>query len=370
MSWFSSVLGGALAGPAAPAAAVVPPAGGEGVDDLAAADRRPDAAAGFGAYWTSVATSVGTSFARESGFDLVDRVQAADYTKLGDARKELTEIEANCNAIVAGLAEPAAIWRRWVSRMDASPPERFYDGLAHEDVNLKTLVLRSSALDVAVSSVLRKPSCADDEDKALLEFLDRILVGTREGKEEIVRELVKLADNVDGTASHDRIQALVTSALHQAKQDHRYEDALLETNELLTHVTAKEDELRALRAVPCGDDEPSSVGDALDLLVAGTEAADEEMRERVARSSELLDSNASLRHLVTVGGALLQERAARSSFASAALQQVASLREDVCSQTDSIKSRIQGVTQERKAVAQVRSRPLRRCFCFCCPPCA
>ena len=282
MSWFSSVMGGTLGGASSAAPAV---AEGSATAEPAAASQD---SGGF-AYWTSLASS----FARESGYDLVDRVQAGDYTKLGDARKELAEIEANCKAIVTGVAEPPAVWRRWVSRMDASPPERFYDGLAHEDVNIKTLLLRSSALDVAVSTILRKPSFASDADQSLLEFMDRVLVGSRESKEDMLKELVKLAENVDGTASHDRIEALVISALHQAKRDHRYEDALLETTDLLSHVAAKESELRALRVMSHSETAAASQGDdALDELVAGTEVGDDELRERVARSSELLDSNA------------------------------------------------------------------------------
>jgi len=38
----------------------------------------------------------------------------------------------------------------------------------------------------------------------------------------------------------------VTRALSEAKCDHRYEDALRETNDWLQHVTSKEKELRAL----------------------------------------------------------------------------------------------------------------------------
>jgi hypothetical protein len=181
---------------------------------------------------------------------------------------------------------------------------------------------------------------------------------------EVVAELVKLADNVDGTASHDKIQMLVISALQQAKCDHRFEDAQRETKDLLRHVAAKAKELRARADVGTGDAAAPPPEDAdnaefcehmlLNLPVAGPEIGDDELRERVSRSSELLDTNASLRHLVTIGAALLQDRASRSSFATHALQEVASLREHASAHITSVKARIQGAAEERKVVAEVR----------------
>lgn len=357
-SWFSSVLGSSLGS----AAVEVPDAASkEDQGEPPASD-----STGFSdrvTYWTSMAASVGSSLAKDSGFALVDRVGSGSFAAVGDASKELTEIEASCKSIITGVAEPTAIWKRWAARMDVTPLERFYDGLAHEDVSLKTIILRSSALDVAVSTILRKPSYASDQDQSLLEFFDRILVGSRAGKADVVAELVKLADNVDGTASHDKIQALVISALQQAKCDHRFDDAQRETKDLLRHVAVKVKELRALAHPGDADAPPQDAGTdtecnehtLLDLPLAGPEVGDDELRERVARSSELLDTNASLRHLVTIGGALLQDRASRSSFATHALQEVARLREHAGAHITSVQARIEGATEERKLVAQVRT---------------
>jgi len=292
-SWFSTVLGGSLVAAAAPAGS-----------RLSAQDSGEYASlslgatsGGFSERWSSW-TSMAASIAKDSGFALVDRVPAGNASAVGDATKELHEIEASCRSIVTGVAEPTAVWKRWAMRMDAAPQERFYDGLAHEDVSLKTIILRSSALDVAVATILRKPSYASDQEQSLIEFLDRILVGSRADKDAVVQEMVKLAENVDGTASHDTIQALVISTLQQAKRDHRYEDALREITDLLQHTAVKELELRqrscAGEAAPADDG-----GDDL-LPMVGGEVGDEELRERIVRSSELLDSNASLRHLVTI----------------------------------------------------------------------
>ena len=293
-SWFSTVLGGSLVAAAAPAGSRLSARDSGEYASLSLGA----ASGGFSERWSSW-TLMAASMAKDSGFALVDRVPAGNAPAVGDATKELHEIEASCRSIVTGVAEPTAVWKRWAMRMDAAPQERFYDGLAHEDVSLKTIILRSSALDVAVATILRKPSYASEQEQSLIEFLDRILVGSRADKDAVVQEMVKLAENVDGTASHDKIQALVISTLQQAKRDHRYEDALRETTDLLQHTAVKELELRqrscAGEAAPADDG-----GDDL-LPMVGGEVGDEELRERIVRSSELLDSNASLRHLVTIG---------------------------------------------------------------------
>lgn len=98
-----------------------------------------------------------------------------------------------------------------------------------------------------------------------------------------------------------------------------------------------------------------------ELPVVGTEMGDEEVRERVMRSSELLDSNASLRHLVTVGGALLQARAERGTCAENAMQELAALRRSVNEHKTCVKSRIAGATEERTVVAQEAQEEERRC---------
>jgi hypothetical protein len=199
-SWFSSVLGGSFG------ETVAPPADQDKQVE-AAQGSNVGSAIGFSdrmTYWTSMAKEMGSSFAKDSGFALVDRAESGSYTPVGDASKELSEIEANCKSIITGVAEPTTIWNRWTKRMDASPLERFYDRQAHEDLSLKTIILRSSALDVAVSTVLRKPSYASDTNNSLLEFLDRILVGSRETKQEILSAVVRLAENVDGTAARDK----------------------------------------------------------------------------------------------------------------------------------------------------------------------
>jgi hypothetical protein len=318
-SWFSSVLGGSLGAGA--------PQGTEASRAEASVATAPDGGAagpgqkadGFSdrlTYWTSMASSL----AKESGFALVDRLEAGESSIVGDAGKELTEVEASCKSIATGVAEPTAIWRGWAARMDAVPPERFYDGESHEDVSLKTVILRSSALGTAIATVLRKPTYASDEEHSLLEFFDRVLVGSRAEKEILVTKLAKLAENVDGTASQDKIQALVISAFHQAQCDHRYEDAFRETTDLLQHTAIKEKELLARRRADGGGGAAAAQGafsdsDSSALLDVSTEIGDEELREHVARSSELLDTNASLRHLVTISKSLLQDRTSRASWA-------------------------------------------------------
>ena len=361
-SWFSSVLG---------AVGQARVTHGDAASGEADAEAQPPAAppagdaepgAGFHdrvTYWTNAAVSAGAALAKESGFALVDRVKEGGSVPAGDAAKESAEIEASCKAISTGVAEPPAIWKRWAARMDASPPECFYDGKAHEDVSLRTLLLRSSALDVAVCTVLRKPSFASDEDQSLLDFLDHMFIGERAGKAQVVNELAKLAEVVDGTASLDRIRELVLAALHEARRDHRYEEALRECTDLLEHSSAREKELRmrprrenasaGAAGAACEAAEDDGGGE---LPVVGTEMGDEEVRERVMRSSELLDSNASLRHLVTVGGALLQARAERGTCAENAMQELAALRRSVNEHKTCVKSRIAGATEERTVVAQ------------------
>ena len=351
-SWFSTVLGGSL-GATAPPDTAAPPheAAPPAEDGAAAAPGQHKAGDGFSdrlTYWTTMASSMGSSLAKESGFALVDRLEAGESSIVGDAGKELGDVEASCKAIATGVAEPTALWRSWAARLDAVPPERFYDAHAHEDVSLKTIILRSSALDTTIATVLRKPAYAADEQHSLVEFLDRVLVGSRAETQTLVGELAKLAENVDGTASHDRIQALVIAAFHQARCDHRYEDAMRETTDLLQHITVKEKELLALRNVAGGSSGAAAAqGAGIDgavLLEVSAEVGDEELRECVTRTSELLDTNASLRHLVTIGKSLLQDRASRASLAEDALQEISAMRDDVGAHMSSVKSRILGAT--------------------------
>jgi hypothetical protein len=361
-SWLSSVLGAVgQTKTLADARETAPQGDDKEQPQSASAASSQDVSIGFAdrvTYWTSVAASVGSSLAKDSGFAMIDRVaEELDQacTPVGDAGKELNDIEASCKAITSGVAEPSAVWKGWAARMGASQQERFYDSQAHEDVSLKTLILRSSALNVAVTSVLRKPSCASDQDQSLLALLDHILVGERADKEEAVRELVKLAEVVDGTASHDKIQALVLSSLSEAKSDYRYEDTQRECTDLLQQTTSKERELLALPRLraslaPADDAADNEAGES---PVVGAELGDEEVRKRVVRSSELLDNNASLRHLVTIGGALLRERAVGASVGQHALQEISVLRENVLSHSSSVKSRIEGATDERNVVKEV-----------------
>lgn len=58
---------------------------------------------------------------------------------------------------------------------------------------------------------------------------------------------------------------------------------------------------------------------------AGEEQDDEELKRRVARSSEMLDRNATTRHLVSVSRALLQARGGEHGVLSTAQMRIASL---------------------------------------------
>ncbi len=75
-----------------------------------------------------------------------------------------------------------------------------------------------------------------EEGDVILDLLDRLLMGEKEHKRTLLHELCALAQNVDGTASHDQIERLVCEAVNHSKRDLSYEEALQEAGNLMKQV--------------------------------------------------------------------------------------------------------------------------------------
>ncbi|KAJ1476836.1 hypothetical protein T484DRAFT_1823485 [Baffinella frigidus] len=92
-------------------------------------------------------------------------------------------------------------------------------------------------------------------------------------------------------------------------------------------VRSKEEQLLALPEV--GENADGDAGEG-----------DEEVRDRVQRSSELLDCNASMRHLVTVASSMLRDRAAQAGYFDSARKDLAALGESVAEECAAVHGRI------------------------------
>ena len=125
-------------------------------------------------------------------------------------------------------------------------------------------------------------------DSPAVRFLEACIVGEGPGKARVLTELVRLGQVIDGTRTSDKLVAIVCSAISSASIDTRCEDRLRQVSDLMLQVRAREQELRALPPV---DHEGQD--------------SDEALRDRVLRSAEMLDRNATMRHMAAVAGGLV-----------------------------------------------------------------
>eukprot|EP00286_Rhodomonas_abbreviata_P014249 CAMPEP_0181319786 /NCGR_PEP_ID=MMETSP1101-20121128/17763_1 /TAXON_ID=46948 /ORGANISM="Rhodomonas abbreviata, Strain Caron Lab Isolate" /LENGTH=685 /DNA_ID=CAMNT_0023427421 /DNA_START=223 /DNA_END=2277 /DNA_ORIENTATION=+ len=338
MSWFrdtlSSVMGASSAS-SAPKADSEP--GAKADDTKSVASAGSEWAEGVNHYFSGVAASVGQSLGKDSGFAFVERFTGSTEHAV-DAKKELDDLSVACKLLHSGSADPANVWREWIKKLSQEPPVEFYDSATDDTLNFQTLLLRSSAVEASLGCVLRNPDVTKEEDSLILEVLDRCLMGEKEPKRRLLAELSKLAQNVDGTASHEQIERLVCEAMKQAKRDLRYEEALHEASTLRAQVREREQELRVL---------PELQLEALD----GVEGVgDEDLKDRVSRSAELLDRNASMRHLVTVASSMMESRQKGSGMLEGLKGEIQTLKSTAANECAGVKQRSESTEKDKESL--------------------
>ena len=267
---------------------------------------------GVNHYISGVRSSLGGT-ASDSGFAIIDKVLGREAAPPGSAgagseRKdvtygrgnsvqELAEIESNCNSLSHASLSTSGnqnhddeIWNGWIFRIKHDTEDRFYDSDADELLSFHHLLLSSSAVSVTVKRILE---CRKDAalDSPAVRFLDACIVGEGTGKVRVLTELVRLGQVIDGTRTSEKFVSLVCNAIFSAIVDTRCEDKLKQVSELITQVRERERELKALPPIDLDGQD-----------------SDEALRDRVLRSAEMLDRNATMRHLSAVASALLEER--------------------------------------------------------------
>jgi len=287
---------------------------------------------GVNQYWSGVAASMGHPFSKDDEFSLVDRFTGSAVNH-PDSKKETEEIESQCKALHDGKGNVEEVWKAWVKKLKDEAAHKYYDKEADEIVSFKDLLLRTSAVQASLGCCLRSPGVIKD-GSAILELLDHCLIGNKEDKDGLMMELSKLAQTVDGTAYHERIEKLVQGAVQQVKRDLRYEDAMREAHSILQQVRDKEDELKVLPEI-----DPDDL-DGIETL------GDEDLRERVARSAELLDRNASMRHLITVAQSMLTTRGEDSTYFRDAKEQITSLKAKVANDCAAVQQKVESTSNE------------------------
>jgi hypothetical protein len=268
---------------------------------------------GMNQYISGVRSSLGGA-ASDSGFAIIDKVLgretatsgAASATAFerkevaygrGNSVQELAEIESSCsllsNLSVANASnqpQDDEIWNGWIYRIQHDTEDRFYDSDADELLSFHHLLLSSSAVSITVKRVLE---CRKDAalDSPAVRFLQSCIVGDGNSKVRVLTELVRLGQVIDGTRTSDKLVSIVCNAISSAIIDTRCEDKLKHVSELMVQVRSREQELKELPPIDL---------DGRD--------SDEALRDRVLRSAEMLDRNATMRHLSAVAGSLLEER--------------------------------------------------------------
>lgn len=294
---------------------------------------------GVNTYFTGVAASVSHQFAKDSGFAFVERFAGSTEHSL-DAKKELDDLGVACKMLHSGSADPGTIWREWLKKLTQEPPLDFYDILTDDHVTFQRLLLRSPALEATLGCILRSPEVTKEEGDVILDVLDRMLMGEKSQKQRLLKELCALSQNVDGTASHDQIERLVCEAVKQAKRDLGYEEALQEAAHLGRQVREREEELRVLPEVDVAALEGDPDGGV----------GDDELKVRVSRSAELLDRNASMRHLTTVARSMMEKRKTESGVLEGLKGEIHQLKNAAANECAGVKQQSEGTQQDKLAI--------------------
>ena len=84
----------------------------------------------------------------------------------------------------------------------------------------------------------------------------------------------------------------------------------------------------------------------------GEEQDDEELKRRVARSSEMLDRNATTRHLVSVSRALLQARCGPNQVLATAQERIASLSAAARENHDTASGLLEAALKDKSCMSQ------------------
>ncbi len=318
---------------------------------------------GVNQYLHGVRSTLSGGGGSDSGFAIIDKVLGRDVSASGSAApekkdtiygrgnsvQELAEIESSCSVLSsvssinsANQSQDNEIWEGWLHRIKNDTEDRFYDSDADELLSFHHLLLSSSAVPTTVKRILE---CRNDAaiDSPAVRFLDACIVGEGAGKARVLSELVRLGQVIDGTRTSDKLVALVCSAISSLSIDVRCEDKLRHVSALMIQVRQKEDEL--MRLPPIDLDGQDS---------------DEALRDRVLRSAEMLDRNASMRHMAAVAGALVEDRLRTGGRGGAraladAQEELQSLAEAARAEDALARQQAEAAALEREAVEAQRA---------------